>query len=86
MTATHRLGVLSVDGVAELQQSLELVVPGEGDDLQDGAELTEDLIPTQKQTKTEINKQINNQSSCTGAARRPAAGPPGSPGRTGSPR
>lgn len=39
-----------------------------------------------KQTKTEINKQINNQSSCSGAARRPAAGPPGSPGRTGSPR
>lgn len=40
---THSLGVLGVDGVAELDQSLELVVPGEGDDLEDGAELTEDL-------------------------------------------
>lgn len=35
--------MLSVHGVAKLQQSLELVVPGEGDDLQHGAELTEDL-------------------------------------------
>lgn len=61
MTATHRLGVLSVDGVAELQQSLELVVPGEGDDLQDGAKLTEDLIPTQKQTNKNRNKQTDKQ-------------------------
>lgn len=43
LAVTHRLGVLSVHGVAELQQSLELIVPGEGDDLQHGAELTEDL-------------------------------------------
>lgn len=31
---THGLGVLSVHGLAELQQSLELVVSGEGDDFQ----------------------------------------------------
>lgn len=40
---THGLGVLSVHGVAELQQSLELIVSGERDDLQHRAELTEDL-------------------------------------------
>lgn len=43
---THSLGVLSVHGVTELQQSLKLVVPGEGDDLQNRAELTEDLRET----------------------------------------
>lgn len=40
---THSLGVLSVHGVTELQQSLKLIVPGERDDLQHRAELTEDL-------------------------------------------
>lgn len=40
---THGFGVLSVHGVAELQQSLKLIVSGERDDLQHGAELTEDL-------------------------------------------
>lgn len=43
---THSLGVMGVHGVAELQQSLELIVSGEGDDLQHGAELTEDLKTT----------------------------------------
>ena len=40
---THSLGVLSVHGVTELQQSLKLVVSGERDDFQHRAELTEDL-------------------------------------------
>lgn len=43
MCGTHGLGVLSVHSVAELQQRLKLVVPGESDDLQHGAELAEDL-------------------------------------------
>lgn len=43
---THGLGVLGVRGVAELQQSLKLIVSGEGDDLQHRAELTEDLTET----------------------------------------
>lgn len=40
---THSLGVLSMHGVAELQESLKLVVSGERDDLQHGAKLTKDL-------------------------------------------
>lgn len=43
---THSLGVMSVHGVTELQQSLKLIVSGERDDLQHGAELTEDLETT----------------------------------------
>lgn len=45
---TYSLGMLSVHGVTELQQSLKLIVPGERDDLQHGAKLTEDL-KTQRQ-------------------------------------
>lgn len=33
-------------GITELQQSLKLIVPGESDDLQHGAELAEDLRTT----------------------------------------
>ena len=40
---TYQLGLLGVDRVAELQQSLELVVLGEGDDLHHCPELAEDL-------------------------------------------
>ena len=43
MHVTHSLSVLSVHGITELQQSLKLVVSGERDDFQHGAELTEDL-------------------------------------------
>lgn len=43
---THSLGVMGVHGVAELQQSLKLIVSGERDDLQHGAELAEDLKAT----------------------------------------
>lgn len=43
---THSLGVLSVHSVAKLQQGLKLIVPGERDDLQHGAKLTEDLKAT----------------------------------------
>lgn len=46
VNVTHSLGVLSMHGVAELQQSLKLIVPGERDDLQHGAKLTEDLKTT----------------------------------------
>lgn len=48
MHVTYSLGMLSVHGVTELQQSLKLIVPGERDDLQHGAKLTEDL-KTQRQ-------------------------------------
>lgn len=41
--ATHQLGVLGAHRVGVLQQGLELVVLGECDDLQDRAELGEDL-------------------------------------------
>ena len=40
---THQLGVLGAHGVGILQQRLELIVLGESDDLQDGAELGKDL-------------------------------------------
>lgn len=40
---TYRLGMLSMHGVAELQQSLKLVVSGKCDDLQHRPELTENL-------------------------------------------
>lgn len=39
----HQLGLLGVDGVTELQKSLELIVLGEGDDLHDCSELGENL-------------------------------------------
>lgn len=48
MHVTYSLGMLSVHGVTELQQSLKLIVPGERDDLQHGSKLTEDL-KTQRQ-------------------------------------
>lgn len=43
MSVTYSLGMLSVHRVAKLQQGLKLIVPGECDDLQHGAKLTEDL-------------------------------------------
>lgn len=43
---THSLGMLSVQGITELQQSLKLIVSGERDDLQHGAKFTEDLKAT----------------------------------------
>lgn len=46
----YRLGVLSVHGFAVLQQSLELVVSGEGDDLQDGAIFTKNLSNNRETT------------------------------------
>lgn len=39
----YQFSLLCVDGVAELQQRLELVVLGEGDNFHDRAKLTEDL-------------------------------------------
>lgn len=40
---SYQLGLLRIDRVTELQQSLELVVLGESDYLHDGAKLGEDL-------------------------------------------
>lgn len=50
---THGLGVLSMHGIAELQQSLKLIVPGESDDLQHRAELAEDLQTTTTRSRSE---------------------------------
>lgn len=65
VNVTHGLGVLSVYGVAELQQSLKLIVPGERDDLQHGAKLTEDLKTT---TTAELSQ--NNTAECETGHRR----------------
>lgn len=46
----HQLGLLGIDRVTELQESLELIVLGEGDDLHDCSELGENL----KRTKTNL--------------------------------
>lgn len=43
-------------GVTELQQSLKLIVPGESDDLQHRAELTEDL-----QTRSIVDGEIKDE-------------------------
>lgn len=53
MRVTHGLGVLSMHSIAELQQSLKLIVPGESDDLQHGAELTEDLQTTSTRSRSD---------------------------------
>ena len=47
---THQFGLLGIDGVAELEQGLELVVLGERNDLHDGAKLREDLGEVKRRT------------------------------------
>lgn len=58
---THSLGVLSMHSVAKLQQGLKLIVPGERDDLQHRAKLTEDLTTVTGQLVTLQQKQSNNK-------------------------
>lgn len=43
----HQFSLLCVDGVAELEQRLELVVLGESDNFHDRPKLTEDLSEDQ---------------------------------------
>lgn len=61
VSVTHSLGVLSVHSVAKLQQGLELIVPGERDDLQHRAKLTEDLQTTVKGSVSDVAAKTNQQ-------------------------
>lgn len=58
---THSLGMLSVHSVAKLQQRLKLIVPGERDDLQHGAELTEDLKTNSGRSVSDLAAKTNQQ-------------------------
>lgn len=53
----HQFSLLCVDGVTELEQRLELVVLGEGDNFHDCPKLTEDLSEDQS-GKTSIESRI----------------------------
>lgn len=56
----YQLSLLCIDGVTELQQSLELVVLGEGYDLHHGPKFTEDLEEAKNSGKcTQKHDQAN---------------------------
>lgn len=54
---SYQFGLLCVDGIAELQQSLELIVLCECDYLHDCTKLGENLSKTNKQTNQIIQVQ-----------------------------
>lgn len=59
---SHQFSLLCIDGVTELQKSLELVVLGEGYNLHYGPKLTEDLRRG-KEKKEKNNKHHKTMSS-----------------------